>query len=111
LVDEEPPSLWLGGFFLFTCRACVYNINMEDVLFYATLSIVFVTLVSAVGGFFAYALDSYDSRTKPKLAWASHHAPSRSKEGGVTARHESCVTCELAVVHSGGQLVGLSHKR
>lgn len=86
----------------------MYNLNMEDILFYATLSIVFFTLVSAVGGFFAYALDCYDARNKPALAWASHHAPIWDKKGSVTARHESCTTCEITVVSAGGQLVGHS---
>ena len=81
---------------------------MEDILLYISLGILFVTLVSAVGGSLAYAFDCYESRNKPKLAWASHHSPIWAKDGSVAVRHESCVTCEITVIHAGGQLVGHS---
>jgi membrane protein YqaA with SNARE-associated domain len=81
---------------------------MEDILLYATFSILFATLASAVGGFLSYALDCHDSRTKPMLTWASHHSPTWDKNGSVVARHESCSTCEITVIHAGGELVGHS---
>lgn len=81
---------------------------MEDILFYVTLSVVFVSLVFAIGGFFAYALDCRDARNKPMLTWASHHAPVWDKKGDVIARHEFCSTCETTVVSAGGQLASYS---
>ena len=81
---------------------------MENILLTATVGILFVALVSLVGGMFAYALDCYEYRSKPKLSWASHHSPIRGKDGSVAVRHELCSTCEITVVHASGQLVGHS---
>lgn len=81
---------------------------MEAILLYVSLGIFFVALVLALGGAGAHALDCFEASRKPQLSWASHHSPIWAKDGSVAVRHESCSTCEITVIHAGGQLVGHS---